>query len=106
LSLARAILHDPDLLLLDEPYTGLDVRGVATLQDVLATAKDQGKTVVLTTHDFSLGLAISNRVLILHHGRVSWEAKEQLPSVQEFGEIYQRTTQPSTPNPQSLTLDT
>src|SRR5215813_8212601 len=56
LALARALLHEPDLLLLDEPYTGLDSSGITTLQTTLARAKGQGKTVVLTTHDFALGL--------------------------------------------------
>jgi heme exporter protein A len=95
LSLARTILHDPDLFLLDEPYTGLDARGVATLQTVLATAKERGKTVVLTTHDFALGLAISTKAFILHRGRMSWEATERLPSTQEFSEIYHSSTRHS-----------
>lgn len=95
LSLARTILHDPDLFLLDEPYTGLDARGVATLQMVLATAKDRGKTVVLTTHDFALGLAISSKAVILHRGRIGWEAEGQLPPAQEFAKIYYTNTQRS-----------
>lgn len=92
LSLARAILHDPDLLLLDEPYSGLDARGVATLQDVLATAKDRGKTVILTTHDFALGLKISSRALILHNGRILWESDGQVMPVPEFIELYHNQT--------------
>jgi heme exporter protein A len=95
LSLARAFLHDPELLLFDEPYTGLDTRGVTTLQTMLTIAKERGKTVVLTTHDFALGLEISNKAFILHRGRMSWETPEKLPSIQEFGEIYQLYTQHS-----------
>jgi heme exporter protein A len=98
LSLARTILHDPDLFLLDEPYTGLDARGVATLQTVLATAKDRGKTVVLTTHDFALGLAIASKAVILHHGRIGWESEGSLPQAQEFAEIYYTNTQRSARN--------
>jgi len=56
LALARTLLHDPDLLLLDEPYTGLDAQGVLSLQTLLARTKAQGKTIVLTTHDFARGL--------------------------------------------------
>lgn len=95
LSLARTILHEPDLFLLDEPYTGLDARGITTLQTVLTTAKEQGKTVVLTTHDFALGLEISSKAFILHRGRISWEATGPLPSAQEFPEIYHTFTQHS-----------
>lgn len=93
LSLARALLHDPELLLLDEPYTGLDTRGVKTLQTVLTKAKEREKTVVLTTHDFALGLEISSKAFILHRGCMSWETPKKLPSVQEFSEIYQLYTQ-------------
>lgn len=93
LALARTLLHDPDLLLLDEPYSGLDARGVTILQTVLATAKERGKTVVLTTHDFALGLAIATRALLLHRGRISWETTGEMPSAQEFTEIYHATTQ-------------
>jgi heme exporter protein A len=101
LSLARALLHDPELLLFDEPYTGLDTRGVATLQTVLATAKERGKTVVLTTHDFALGLEISSKAFILHRGRIIWESTGHVPPAQEFGELYHSRTQ----SPGSQTLD-
>jgi len=97
LSLARTILHDPDLLLLDEPYTGLDTRGVATLQNVLTSAKERGKTVVLTTHDFALGLGISSRALILHRGRILWESGQQLPPEREFTELYHHCTHSTVP---------
>lgn len=97
LSLARTLLHEPDLFLLDEPYTGLDARGIAILQAELATVQEQGKTVVLTTHDVALGLDIASRALILHRGRIAWESTAQLPTAQEFSTIYQQSTQPSAP---------
>jgi heme exporter protein A len=95
LALARSLFHEPDLLLLDEPYTGLDSRGVTTLQTALACAKEQGKTVVLTTHDFSLGLELCDRALILHRGRLAWQSTDHLPSVREFVELYHTETQSS-----------
>ena len=97
LALARTLLHEPDLLLLDEPYTGLDSRGVTTLQTTLARAKGQGKTIVLTTHDFALGLELCDRALILNRGRIAWHSTGRLPSVQEFIEIYHAVTQSSVP---------
>jgi heme exporter protein A len=95
LSLARTLLHDPDLLLLDEPYTGLDTQGINTLQAVLVRGKEAGKTIVLTTHDFHLGLELGTRAFILHRGRIAWESTGQLPPVREFTEIYHATTQDS-----------
>jgi len=92
LALARTLLHEPDLLLLDEPYTGLDSRGVTTLQTTLARAKGQGKTIVLTTHDFALGLELCNQALILNRGRIAWHSAGRLPSLQEFIEIYHTVT--------------
>lgn len=93
LALARTLLHDPDLLLLDEPYTGLDSRGVAALQFALIHAKGQGKTIVLSTHDLALGLELCDRALILHRGHISWQSSGRLPSREEFAEIYQGETQ-------------
>ena len=95
LALARTLLHEPDLLLLDEPYTGLDSRGVTTLQTTLARAKGQGKTIVLTTHDFALGLELCDQALILNRGRIAWQSTGRLPSLQEFVEIYHTATQSS-----------
>jgi heme exporter protein A len=92
LALARALFHNPDLLLLDEPDTGLDTRGTILLQTVLSRMKEQGKTVVLTTHDLALGLQMCDRAAILHRGRISWQSGARLPSFQEFMEIYHSAT--------------
>jgi heme exporter protein A len=106
LALARALLHDPDLLLLDEPYTGLDQRGVATLQTTLAHAKERGKTVVLTTHDFALGLELCTRALILHRGQITWQSTTSLPPIKDFLDLYYLNTQSPTPNNQQPVLQT
>jgi heme ABC exporter ATP-binding subunit CcmA len=95
LALARTLLHEPDLLLLDEPYTGLDARGVATLQATLGRAKEQQKTIVLTTHDFALGLPLCDRALILQGGRIAWQSGGRPPPVSEFTELYHSVTQHS-----------
>jgi len=93
LALARTLLHEPDLLLLDEPYIGLDSYGVATLQQALTAAKAQKKTIILTTHDFALGLESCDRALIFHRGRLTWQSTGRLPSVPEFVELYLAKTQ-------------
>ena len=64
-TLARALLHDPALLLLDEPDTGLDVAAWRTLAELLI---ERGRTVVLTTHNLSAGLEVATRVAVLAHG--------------------------------------
>jgi heme exporter protein A len=68
LSVARAIIHDPMILFLDEPYTGLDQQGTEDLKQLLKHFIDQGKTIVLTSHSLSRGLELCNRVAILNSG--------------------------------------
>lgn len=92
LSLARALLHAPELFLLDEPDTGLDPRGLSTLHATLAQAKDQAKTVILTSHDFARSRELCTRALILHRGRIVWQSEAALPSPQEFAELYTACT--------------
>jgi heme exporter protein A len=66
-AIARALVHDPPVLLLDEPDTGLDVAALAPLEE-LTTAG--GRTVVLTTHNLSTGLRLGTRVAVLSRGRL------------------------------------
>ena len=70
-ALARALLHDPEVVLLDEPYTGLDPHASAVLREQLALLKDGRRTVVLVTHNLKQGLELSDRVAIQVQGRFS-----------------------------------
>ena len=69
LALARTLLHDPEFVLLDEPYTGLDAHAAAVLRGVLASLKDGRRTVILVTHNISEGLEMADRVAIQVRGR-------------------------------------
>jgi heme exporter protein A len=69
-ALARALLHDPSLLLLDEPSSGLDARSSARLEATLRAAASRGATWVIATHDVEEGLALCPRWLVLSRGRV------------------------------------
>ncbi len=75
LALARALLHDPDVVLLDEPYTGLDPRAASVLRGVLTELRDGRRTVVMVTHNLKEGLQIATRVAIQVAGRFAWEAE-------------------------------
>jgi ABC-type multidrug transport system ATPase subunit len=70
LSLARALLHSPKLLLLDEPDTGLDQEGNELLADILSEHVKQGGAVLFTTHQLERALALSDAILILSGGRI------------------------------------
>lgn len=68
LGLARVLMHDPDLLVLDEPHAGLDAQGVALLDAALA-ARREGRGVLLVTHEVEHGVRLADRVLVMRRGR-------------------------------------
>lgn len=92
LAIARAILHDPPVLLLDEPYTGLDQDAAAILGDVLAEVATRGRTVMMTTHNIARGLALADRVAILSHGKIAYEAARAEITAATFAETYADVT--------------
>jgi heme ABC exporter ATP-binding subunit CcmA len=71
LAIARAMLHDPPVLLLDEPYTGLDANGSAMLDGLLKTWRDEGRTVVISIHDIAHAATVCDRAVILRLGQVA-----------------------------------
>lgn len=74
LSLARVFLHEPRLLLLDEPFTGLDEPGCETLSRMIADFVGGGGAALVTTHDLDRGLEVATRVAVLERGVIAYEA--------------------------------
>src|SRR5271157_658012 len=72
-SLARAFLHDPQFLLLDEPFTGLDAASTESLQGLMQHLQGQGKALIFSTHDFEQGKAIAQRLVALEGGKVRYD---------------------------------
>src|SRR5208282_3465664 len=72
-ALARAFLHDPQFLLLDEPFAGLDAATVNNLESLTRELPAQGKAVVFSTHDFDRGKAIARRLVALEGGKVRYD---------------------------------
>jgi heme exporter protein A len=70
LSVARALVHQPRLLLADEPFTGLDRAGVALLAELLAEERARGCIMVVVTHDFDAVARLVDRVVVLARGRI------------------------------------
>jgi heme ABC exporter ATP-binding subunit CcmA len=75
-AIARAILHQPDVLLLDEPEVGLDRASVAMLGDLLTEWTASGRSVVMTTHDVDLGLSWGQRAGVLLGGKVTFPEED------------------------------
>ena len=68
--LGRALINDPDLVLLDEPYPGLDQSASRKLRDILSGIRSRGGTVVMVTHHLEEGLWLSTRIGIMAAGRL------------------------------------
>lgn len=70
LGIAQALMHDPDLIILDEPTTGLDPQGIVDIRNlILKLSREQGKTVILSSHQLSEIELIANRMVIINKGR-------------------------------------
>lgn len=74
LAIGRAVLHDPEVILFDEPYTGLDQDASAMLDDVLRSVAAKGRTVVMTSHDLARAEDLATRFDILSHGVIAASA--------------------------------
>ena len=77
LSIARGLVHDPQVVLLDEPFTGLDRGASARLAERLAALRAAGRTLVLVTHDFARAAGIADAVVLLAGGRIVHRARGQ-----------------------------
>ncbi|MGD0949555.1 MAG: heme ABC exporter ATP-binding protein CcmA [Candidatus Binatia bacterium] len=87
-ALARALLHEPELLLMDEPFSGLDVDAVNMLSETLRQAHARGTTLMMTTHDLAQGFALCQRALILVRGRLLWSGVIQEQEREPFERTY------------------
>lgn len=97
LALARALLHDPAVVLLDEPYTGLDPYAASVLRGVLSSLRDGRRTVVMVTHNLTQGLELADRVAIQVRGRLAWEARREEIRAEEFEHRYHEVVEAGLP---------
>jgi heme exporter protein A len=89
LSIARALLHKPDILFLDEPYSGLDPHAMDILDALIAQIRER-HTFVMVSHDLEKGIELASHALILAEGRVvMFEPREQL-DLDTFRQTYRR----------------
>ena len=90
LALARAVIHNPDFLLLDEPFTGLDRSASQLLLKYLEEHKTGGGTSLLVTHNLQRGFESANQLAILSEGIMVWKSDSSSLSFEEFKEIYSK----------------
>ena len=77
LAIGRAVLHDPQVILFDEPYTGLDQDASAMLDDVLRSVAALGRTVVMTSHDLARAEDLASRFDVLSRGTIAASASRE-----------------------------
>jgi heme exporter protein A len=70
IAIARAIVHEPEILLLDEPHTGLDQGAISILNNVIYSMKEKGTTTLMVTHDFKQAVEICDRIIIVKNGKI------------------------------------
>lgn len=92
LSIARALLHKPEILLFDEPYTGLDQDASAVLDDLLRKAHADGHTIIMSAHDLGRAASLANRVVILSRGVIAYDAPTDGLDALRLAQIYTETT--------------
>jgi heme exporter protein A len=88
LAVARAFLHDPEVLLFDEPFTALDDRAIAVLQSLFAEAHAQGRTIVMSTHQLKEALVLATHVALITRGQVSYSGERTQQMVDDTGWLY------------------
>jgi len=92
LSIGRAILHDPRILLFDEPHTGLDQEAAVMLDGVLHEVATRGRTVVMTSHDLTRATDLADRVDILHKGKIAASIRRGEVDLAELTALYYSVT--------------
>jgi heme exporter protein A len=90
LAVARAFLHNPSVLLLDEPFTALDDKAIAVLQTLLRDGLASGKTILMSTHQLREALELASHVALLVRGKVAFHGPRTPEMVNDPGWVYAR----------------
>ena len=88
LAVARAFMHTPEVLLLDEPFTALDDRAIAVLQSLLAEAHAAGRTIILSTHQLREALEVATHVALIQRGQLAFSGERTQQMVDDTGWLY------------------
>jgi ABC-type multidrug transport system ATPase subunit len=91
-SIARSLLHDPPILLLDEPESGLDQEALALFRRVVEGFSEERRTVLITTHNLERGLSLADRAVVLSRGRIAFDATLNTIDVEDVREAYAHHT--------------
>jgi heme ABC exporter ATP-binding subunit CcmA len=90
LAVARAFLHRPEILLLDEPFTSLDDRAIAVLQSLLKGALAAGATIIMSTHQIREAMELATHVALLERGKIVFTGPQTAEMVADPGWLYRK----------------
>jgi heme exporter protein A len=88
LAVARAFLHDPEVLLLDEPFTALDDRAIEVLQSMLKDMLTRGRTIVMSTHQLREALELATHVALIQRGKIAYAGERTQQMLEDTGWLY------------------
>jgi ABC-type multidrug transport system ATPase subunit len=88
LAVARAFLHNPSLLLLDEPFTALDDRAIKVLQDLLKAHLAEGRTIIMSTHQLREALELATDVALINRGKLAFRGERTHEMLEDPGWLY------------------
>jgi heme ABC exporter ATP-binding subunit CcmA len=88
LAVARAFIHEPDVLLFDEPFTALDDRAIAVLQKLLSDAHESGRTIIMSTHQLKEALVLATHVALMRRGEIVYAGARTQQMVDDTGWLY------------------
>jgi heme exporter protein A len=97
LAIGRAVLHDPKILLLDEPYTGLDQDACEMLDSILREVATQGRTILMTSHDLARTAELASRFDVLSRGRIVASASRSLVGESDLLGFYRQSLEIGAP---------
>ena len=89
-AIARALLHEPSVLMLDEPESGLDPNARILLENVLKELRQKGCTVIATTHNLEFALSTYSRLVVLAKGQFVYESTDRGLALSEVKEVFRR----------------
>jgi heme exporter protein A len=88
LAVARVFLHDPEILILDEPFTALDDRAIAVLQTLLNDMHARGRTIVMSTHQLREALELATHVAMMQRGQIVYAGERKQEMIDDTGWLY------------------